>query len=726
MIKKLSLLLSVLFLTQVGFSQNYSGGTGTKEDPFKIGTTEDLVNLSVLTINEEDYTKDLYFKQIADIEFVKDVDNGNLNPIGGVMGNDEEGKYIIRKFAGHYDGDGHSITNLCILKPDNMVALFPYLTKEAVVENINIKSAYIVGNGIVATIAGINEGQIINCSTDSKTTIMSAGSYIGGIVSNNQGTVSQCVNRAFVRSLSSGIIVGGIVSDNGGVINNCCNFGTTMASAYVGGIVGMARNNSQISYCYNMGKVSAKGNESAAGTGGIVGCISIDKNTDKNLVKSCYNAGAIQANSHAGAIIGNMLPIPKKEFQDNCYYDSMVSVAADTNATEKTTDELKAAAFLRLINDKDTGYFVEDTNNLNNGYPVLAFQNGELPSVNEKDELEAFDKNINALVGKYFYAIFLKKYPSKLMDYITNGGKKKIAIRLTTDDNNIIKTIDNKFTVLKSGSANLTISVSKPLEGTLDQFDENQILAKTTINVNGVNSDDFELPQIAPWLSSKDEAIKFETEHGFKNFTENYFEMISAAKENNPNATILLSNNFYLPIAVCSYSDDQNNPVLLQYDVYVNNREMMLAKESLICQKLENSGFKYLGTSSYTGGWSFYNEKTKTCAISSLISVQGIIYGLVTFGYDEDGSIAGDLIINEASDAVYNEADIHIKDNGNQSITIKSNNQLSGETINLYNLKGEKIASQTANAEGNMFDNLNEKYIIVKVGKYMPIKVILK
>ena len=95
---------------------NYSGGRGTKDDPWKISSVADLQTLAN-TINEgnaAEFDADAaagregvgnyygyYFKQTTDLDLSR---IENWDPIGYSGGQD-------LYFAGHYDGDGHTISN---------------------------------------------------------------------------------------------------------------------------------------------------------------------------------------------------------------------------------------------------------------------------------------------------------------------------------------------------------------------------------------------------------------------------------------------------------------------------------------------------------------------------------------------------------------------------------------------------------------------------------------
>lgn len=108
---------------------------------------------------------------------------------------------------------------------------------------------------------------------------------VGGILGlMNAGTIRNCSNRGYILSKSEGIIgiSGGIVGGNmKGIIEKVYNEGKVEAVHYgndgVGGIVGMNRDVSTISYSYNKGEIIGEGI-----IGGIIGYKS------KGTVEKCY------------------------------------------------------------------------------------------------------------------------------------------------------------------------------------------------------------------------------------------------------------------------------------------------------------------------------------------------------------------------------------------------------------------------------------------------------
>ena len=205
----------------------------------------------------------------------------------------------------------------------------------------------------------------------------------------NRGLFGQQSNNGVVKNLGvTGYVaanrsVGGVVGCNIGRIENCFNAATVIGtdSKGVGGITGANWCRPSIINCYNTGSVLTKYGTGLAG--GMAG-------DNESLVSNCYNAGKISStgSNGIGGIVGNI-----KNYADqpiivrDCYYDSALNdkgVCFDPrnqpsnytleNVEGKTAEEMKTAAFVALLNGENGTSFVQDTNNINNGYPILAWQ----------------------------------------------------------------------------------------------------------------------------------------------------------------------------------------------------------------------------------------------------------------------------------------------------------------------------------------------------------------
>lgn len=182
------------------YADNYTRGTGTKEDPFIISSDLELAKLAHDVENWQ-MKENKYFKLAKDIS----LDKGLWMPIGNT-------KYNWAYFKGKFDGDGHTIDNMHICWKDsindkgswNAWGLFSVLqsneSEKCMVTNLIIDNAVVekeegympVGNGLNI---GILAGEMIDYNieisniiirnskiTDNKETYTTPEIVVGGII----------------------------------------------------------------------------------------------------------------------------------------------------------------------------------------------------------------------------------------------------------------------------------------------------------------------------------------------------------------------------------------------------------------------------------------------------------------------------------------------------------------------------------------------------------------
>jgi hypothetical protein len=215
------------------------------------------------------------------------------------------------------------------------------------------------------------------------------GGRAGGIIGlfdqvEDYAWISNCYNTAAIKAYQYvGGIAGGQFSSHvtiSGCYNSGLVYGTSSGKVYVGGIAG--KNCGPVSSCYNTGDIV-----STAATGSIptrfAGIVGETEGSAATIV-NCYSTGQVgqiegaQVPGTSGNIVGSQSVSPV-----NCYYliDTAFSGAGDTGTTiAKTAAELKATGMPDLLGLA----FSFDSHNYNDGYPVLAWQNGEagLPAIN--------------------------------------------------------------------------------------------------------------------------------------------------------------------------------------------------------------------------------------------------------------------------------------------------------------------------------------------------------
>jgi hypothetical protein len=198
-----------------------------------------IVTLSDLQAIDRDLSGSYCLAADIDASPTKDWDSGKgFAPIGG-----EE-----NRFKGVLDGNGHTIHNLFINRPNEThVGLIGYLASEqGRVHNLSLINVNISGNKYVGGLAGINNsGTITKCQVSGK---VSGKSTVGGLVGCCMGTIEQC--RVAVH-VSGNDRVGGLAGANTeGTIAECHAYGKVSGKGYdIGGLAGCDYNG-QFDKCY--------------------------------------------------------------------------------------------------------------------------------------------------------------------------------------------------------------------------------------------------------------------------------------------------------------------------------------------------------------------------------------------------------------------------------------------------------------------------------------------
>lgn len=247
-----------------GSTKTQPSGSGTKADPYLIGTGAELAWFADQVKNGK---VTLCAKLTADVDL-----NGHpWTPIGSF------GKK--KNYQGTFDGC-HSTVNGLQVSDKSYAGLFGVIGASGVVERLKV-----AGTVSMASVSG-NQAASVGA---------------GGIAGYCMGTIFQCSSSVNISNdgTNYSAVAGGIVGKAAvnAIIDSCNNYGTVGGRKninYVGGIVGVARQNAVIRYCTNEGAVNG-----VQGVGGIVGLL-----TDYAQIRLCENSGAVQGDSCVGGIVG--------------------------------------------------------------------------------------------------------------------------------------------------------------------------------------------------------------------------------------------------------------------------------------------------------------------------------------------------------------------------------------------------------------------------------------
>jgi 3',5'-cyclic AMP phosphodiesterase CpdA len=298
-------------------------------------------------------------------------------------------------FKGVFDGGGHTVSGLYTDVNASYQGLFGYIGPGGSVKDITV-SGVVAGVQYVGGIAGfINSGVIENAAN--RAVIYASGGaeaggsgtgksgHAGGIVGMGTGTASApvsitgCANYGTVTApnCNQGGRAGGIagIFDQSGdyaTIAGCFNTAEIKGYQYVGGIVGgQFANNVTISACYNTGAV-AGASSGKTYAGGIAG-------KSCGPLTDCYNTGNIVSTRFAG-IAGETESAGAGI--TNCYSIGQVLYAAAPIGTSGNIVGSQAVSPINCyyLDAAALGTaFAFDSSGFNDGYPVLAWQNGPIP-----------------------------------------------------------------------------------------------------------------------------------------------------------------------------------------------------------------------------------------------------------------------------------------------------------------------------------------------------------
>ena len=232
-------------------------------------------------------------------------------------------------FAGTFDGQGHTISDLSITTlPSGAVrtGLFG-TTYGGVVKDFTIKGSITLSAGNKGDNSGI--GGAIG-ATKYGTAVSGVTSYVN---------ISNTSTNALVH-------VGGVVGElYSSTAKQCLYFGSINlqnASDSIGGVVGYI-NNSEIGYCANLGTVKTA--TEGAYVGGVLGYL----NNEYGKVHNCYNYGSVKngGGKHCGAIIGWLRGGTASNLTDNYYLTGSASSAfgAGSITTTATAPAKNKSAF---------------------------------------------------------------------------------------------------------------------------------------------------------------------------------------------------------------------------------------------------------------------------------------------------------------------------------------------------------------------------------------------
>ncbi|MDY0016248.1 MAG: T9SS type A sorting domain-containing protein [Candidatus Delongbacteria bacterium] len=357
------MLMFVFVLFPAGLFCQFSGGTGTFEDPYQIATPEQFNEL-------RNYDGEMYFETFFILTGDIDLSGyGNWAPIGTF-------------FSAVIDGNNHKITGLLIDRPNtDNIGIFGSI-HIAKISNFIIEGGSVSGQNFVGAISGSmcsSASSITNCHS---TCDVLALNNAGGLVGNNAGTISNSSVSAVVISKinvisypgqlhEGGEYAGGITAINSGNISTSYSTGTVKGFNYTGGLIG--NNSGSVSNSYSISDVKDISMEDASfwDIGMYIGGFS--GNNSGSISKSYY-AGTVTA---AVTLVGGFTGSGSNS--TNCFWDVNTSGrTTSSSGTGLTTAEMKT---LSTYTDAGWDFYGESANGTNDIWNISSTENDGYPSL---------------------------------------------------------------------------------------------------------------------------------------------------------------------------------------------------------------------------------------------------------------------------------------------------------------------------------------------------------
>ena len=278
-------------------------------------------------------------------------------------------------FSGTFDGNGHIISNMYININDN-ASLFNY-SSNSTFKNVGVVNSYVKSvNGHASSIVGEITNGIIENSFSNSTII--GQKFTAGLVSRSfSSDIINCYNTGNIFGdvqFAAGAI--GYQSGDDHIIRNIYNYGNVKGGIESGGIVGGIQGT--VMKTYNLGKIECLNNY----CGGLVGQAYLAYSP---RIYNSYNSGKVEGfgilgtlnnedGTHEGGykIMNNYYLSSTASWGIGEKYDGDVYSKVYSNDGAEPLSQDQMPSVISVINGDNA--FVEDTNNINNGYPILKWQ----------------------------------------------------------------------------------------------------------------------------------------------------------------------------------------------------------------------------------------------------------------------------------------------------------------------------------------------------------------
>ncbi len=320
----------------------FAGGTGTESDPYQIANGAQLAYLAS-EVNKGQKYENSYFVLTADIN----LNNKDWTPIANSFSDALLGGSDYRVFAGNFDGNGYTISNVSIgseTAPLEADVFGFFGATEGKISNLNLDTVSIHGIAKVASI-----GAVVG--------------FAGGLVGSSGGSIENCRVTGLTMDMSApsnvyaaAYWVGGLVGalDGTQLINECSVSGGITEKAgkgSIGGLIGELGKAAKITYSRSNVTVNVKADSrGGADVGGFIGKGN-GENNPETVISNCYAMGSVTGGAYSGGFAGSLYGLNIK----NCYATGDVTGAAGSMGTFAGTDGSNIKEYGSVTNCYTTG-----------------------------------------------------------------------------------------------------------------------------------------------------------------------------------------------------------------------------------------------------------------------------------------------------------------------------------------------------------------------------------
>lgn len=231
----------LLLLLKEGIKYDKLRGTGTESDPYKIMNDTDFNFFRLGLSKDSTHAAGIYFAQWGNFEVPNDGET------------DGRGYGASYPFAGHYDGNNHTLSNLTYIgaedaDKDSGIGLFSQLLDNATIANLTLKGADIrkvVNN--CGLLAGSASGNIALSNITVSGSIDANGNSIGGLIGTANEANITLTKCQYATKVEGSQRVGGLIGQANNATLKFTNVSTSndfyayAHDSYVGGLIGEAK-----------------------------------------------------------------------------------------------------------------------------------------------------------------------------------------------------------------------------------------------------------------------------------------------------------------------------------------------------------------------------------------------------------------------------------------------------------------------------------------------------